>query len=149
MKKIFAVLLVLALAAILLPASAESYTPAAQKADAVPEDFIGDWVCKYADNRGTIVDAESHLEELGMYKPMTVSIGDTLAEFSGIQEMESGAMPISFAGGTMVFEPEPGVTVFTLTPLEDGAIMMKFNMIEGAWPLYLFKVEAEEPAALR
>lgn len=147
MKKIISLLLAFLMITLMIPATAEGYTPAEPKTDAAAEEYDGEWICKYASIRKELFETESRLEDLGMYQPLTMKFKDGMAGFTGIKEMEQGETPFAMSEGTMVFEPEEGVKVFILTMLQDGVVALSYGMIEGAPTLYLFRVEAEEPAA--
>ena len=146
MKKLIALLIAL----LMLPAlvfAAEGYTPAEPKTDASAEDYNGEWICRYAGSGSNISEVESRLESFGMHSVLTMEFRDGTASFVGISEMENGPVPFTLSDGAMVFEPEEGVRVFTLKMLQDGVIVLTFDMVDVAVPLYLFRVEAEAPAA--
>ena len=142
MKKLISVLLALALACALVPSLADgTFTVTGANPEALAEDYTGKWVCAYAGHGTDVFDAASHLEDLGMTELMTIEIRDNTAAFTGMPDLGTDPLSLQFENGAMVFAPAPDVTVFTLQLLQDGALSMKFNMIEQAGVLYLFRAE--------
>ena len=146
MKKAVCILAALALLCAMLPALAESYTPGEPDPEAEAQDYEGSWVCAYADIAGNMLDAQNELETLGMTSLLTLKIEDGMAFFTGMPELETEPLPMIFADGALCFQPEENVTVFTLQLLEDGALSMRFNMIEFGPVLYLFPAIMEPEA---
>ena len=139
MKKLTSIFLVLVLLLPVLPTMAE-YTAADAYPDALAENYSGDWICAYGEVNGKVFEAESNLETLGMDSLLTLRIEDGTASFTGIKELGTDPMPLTFADGAMLFQPEEGVTVLTLQLLQDDVISMKFNMIPFGPTLYLVRV---------
>lgn len=145
MKKLLSVLLALMLACLSAASLAETAFTLTDPDPKAPEEaYAGDWVCAYAGQGKDVFDAPSHLSDLGMESLLTIHIEDGFVSFSGIPEIGSDPFPFRYTEGAMVFEPEEGLTVFTLQLLQDGTLSMKFNMVEAAAVLYLFRAEAPE-----
>jgi sodium-dependent dicarboxylate transporter 2/3/5 len=79
-------------------------------------------------------------------KTVELKIEDGMAFFTGMPELETEPLPVTFADGALCFQPEENVIVFTLQLLEDGALSMRFNMIEFGPVLYLFPAIMEPEA---
>ena len=60
-----------------------------------------------------------------------------------VPDREDNSYPFTFADGALVFSPEEGLVIFSMTLLEDGALTFTFNMVPQAATLYLFRAEAE------
>lgn len=143
MKKFVSILLVLMLICLTISSLAEgAFTVTDPNPEATEEDYAGDWVCAYAGHGKDVFDAASHLSDLGMESLMTIHIENGLVSFTGMPDIGTDPLPFKYADGAMVFEPEEGVTVFTLQLLQDGTLSMKFNMVEVAAVLYLFRADA-------
>ena len=146
MKTAVYVFLALLLVCLLIPATAEgnagTFTVAEPNPEATAEDYEGNWVCTYADIGGRLFEAESDLELLGMDSLLTLKIENGTAAFTGLAELGTDPLPLTFSEGNMCFMPEENVTVFTLRLLQDGTVSMNFNMIEFGPTLYLFPSEA-------
>ena len=142
MKNFVSILLALLLVCLTVSSIGEqTFTVAEPDPEALEEDYAGDWICAYAGHGKDVFDAESHLSDLGMESLMTIHIENGFASFTGMPDMGTDPFPFQYVGGAMVFEPEEGFTVFTLQLLQDGTLSMKFNMVEAAAVLYLFRVE--------
>ena len=138
MKTFVSILLALILVCMAVSTIAEgTFVVTDPNPNALEEDYAGDWVCAYAGHDKNVFDAESHLSDLGMESLMTIHIENGLASFTGMPDIGTDPIPFKYADGAMVFEPEEGVTVFTLQLLQDGTLSMKFNMVEVAAILYL------------
>ena len=147
MKKFLSVLLALLCLAIpVLAEDAALYIPAETNPEAQAEDFTGEWICKCAMVQ-EMVETESNLEMLGMTDVLTLKIEDGFAVFSGIPELGSDPIPLTFEEGALFFQPAPEVRVFSLRMLLDGTVAMTFDMIQFGPTLYLFPVEPETPEA--
>ena len=145
MKKFVSVLLALMLVCLTVSSMAEQpFAVAEPDPEALEADYAGDWICAYAGHGQEVFDAESHLSDLGMESLMTIHIENGFAYFTGMPEMGADPIPFTYVGGAMVFEPEEGLVIFTLQLLQDGTLSMKFNMVEAAAVLYLFRVEEPE-----
>ena len=145
MKKFVSVLLALMLVCLTVSSMAEQpFTVAEPDPEALEADYAGDWICAYAGHGKDAFEAESHLSDLGMESLMTIHIENGFASFTGMPEMGADPIPFTYAGGAMVFEPEEGLVIFTLQLLQDGTLSMKFNMVEAAAVLYLFRVQEPE-----
>ncbi|MBQ7454895.1 MAG: hypothetical protein IJS53_00510 [Clostridia bacterium] len=151
MKRMMILLLAALLACVSVLSFAEApeapYVPAKPNAEALAEDYQGEWLCAWAQLRDEVFEAESDLEVLGMTEALTLTIGDGFAVALGIPELEGDPLPMTFEEGALVFQPVPEVRVFTLQLLEDGVMSLTFNMVEGAPVLYLVHVEEEAPEA--
>ena len=144
MMKFVSILLALLLVCLTVSSMAEQpFAVAEPNPEALEADYAGDWLCAYAGHGKDVFEAESHLSDLGMESLMTNHIENGLVSFTGMPEMGTDPFPFRYADGAMVFEPEEGLVIFTLQLLRDGTLSMKFNMVEAAAVLYLFRVEAQ------
>ncbi|MBQ6961481.1 MAG: hypothetical protein IJP78_10945 [Clostridia bacterium] len=144
MMKFVSILLALLLVCLTVSSMAEQpFAVAEPNPEALEADYAGDWLCAYAGHGKDVFEAESHLSDLGMESLMTIHIENGLVSFTGMPEMGTDPFPFRYADGAMVFEPEEGLVIFTLQLLRDGTLSMKFNMVEAAAVLYLFRVEAQ------
>ena len=144
MKNFVSVLLALLLVCVTVSSMAEQpFAVAEPNPEALEADYAGDWVCAYAGHGKDAFEAEPHLSDLGMESLMTVHIENGFASFTGMPDMGADPLPFHYADGAMVFEPEEGLVIFTLQLLQDGTLSMKFNMVEAAAVLYLFRAEAQ------
>ena len=145
MKKFVCILFALMLACLAASSIAEEpFTVTDPNPEAREEDYAGDWICAYAGHGKDAFDAASHLSDLGMESLMTIHIENGFASFTGMPDIGTDPIPFKYVDGSMVFEPEEGFRVFTLQLLQDGTLSMKFNMVEVAAVLYLFRVHQPE-----
>lgn len=143
-KHFVSILLALLLVCLTASSMAETaFAVAESNPEALEADYEGDWICAYAGHGQEVFDAESHLGDLGMESLMTIHIENGFASFNGMPDMGADPIPFTYVDGAMVFEPEEGLKIFTLQLLQDGTLSMKFNMVEMAAVLYLFRVEAQ------
>ena len=122
-------------------AQASEATIADVKTDAALEDFAGEYICTSLMMQGNLIPAT--LEAMQTAEKPTLTIKGDEATFTGLEEMGTDPVKLTFEDGQLYFEPEKDVRVFTLHLLQDGMVTMKFNMIEMA-PVFCFTA-AEEP----
>ena len=136
MKRTFLLLMALLLVWAVLPAGAEvPETVAEVNPEAAPEDFAGEYVCGYLLVQGKPVPAD--LEAMRTEEVPTLRIEGETAVFTGLTEMGTDPVKLVFADGTLCFEPEENVRVFTLRLLQDDTVTMTFDMMEFA-PVFCF-----------
>lgn len=117
----------------------EQWAPAAARADAVVEDFAGEWTAERVDAFGAILP----VEEAGIDAKLSVVDAHIVLTINFVEEdVTEGDAEFADGALTLSVEQNAAVLTYVISALEDGTLSCTAPLFEDTITFYMTKVEA-------